>query len=118
MARTIFDWTLGIEAAKAYYVPPGCTAFLLDREVSRFYTKQVDANGIPVSFQSYDFTPTPPTPPTQPTQPAPVAQPVATEGDPVSRKEFDKLAQTVADIAEQISGLQAAKKATKKKEDE
>lgn len=111
---TIFDWTLGSEAAKAYYVPPGVTAFLLDREANRFYIKQVDAAGIPSFFQSYDFVATKPAQ----NPPAPVAtQDAASQPSAVSREEFDNLSHIVADMSEQIKGMQSAKKTTQKKQE-
>lgn len=53
-ATTNIVWTMGVESAKAYPVPPGRTILLMDSESPRFFIKTVDANGY-AAMKVYNF---------------------------------------------------------------
>lgn len=52
---TNFTWVMGEEAGKAYLMGPNQTAFLMDSENPYFYIKKSDQNGMPTSFQIFEY---------------------------------------------------------------
>jgi len=46
----------GEAAAKSYPLAPGQRVLLMDSEAYRFYIKAVDANGVPLPLQTFDYT--------------------------------------------------------------
>lgn len=77
------NWVQGEAGAKSWFITPGSTVLLMDSEAHRFYLKSADPSGIP-TMRTFEYTEIG----TQPT-----AAPQA-----VTREEFDRLAQIVAQI--------------------
>jgi hypothetical protein len=50
-----FAWVQGEAGAKAFFVPPGMTGWLMDSENSTFYIKTTDVNGMPQPLRIFDF---------------------------------------------------------------
>jgi hypothetical protein len=48
-------WVQGRAGAKAYFVPAGHTAQLMDSEEEVFYLKTVDASGIPAPLRTFAY---------------------------------------------------------------
>ena len=51
----IVQWVMGKQAAKAFFVPTGRTAFLFDTEKAVFYEKSVDKNGVPLPIRIHPY---------------------------------------------------------------
>lgn len=50
-----FTWVQGVEGAKAYVVPAGVSALLMDSEKERFYIKGSDASGMPLPLRVFEY---------------------------------------------------------------
>lgn len=85
--ETGLNWVQGEAGAKSWFITPGSTVLLMDSEAQRFYLKSADLSGIP-SMRTFEYTEI--TGAQLPTmQTAPQA---------VTREEFDRLAQIVAQL--------------------
>ena len=51
-----FAWIQGVESAKAFQVPRGATAVLIDQDNSKMYIKETDENGRPKKMVSYTLS--------------------------------------------------------------
>ena len=61
----MITWIMCEEAAKAYLMGPNQTVFLMDSENPYFYIKKSDQNGMPISFQIFEYKEVMPTTNTQ-----------------------------------------------------
>lgn len=84
---TGLNWVQGEAGAKSWFITPGSTVLLMDSEAQRFYLKSADPSGIP-SMRTFEYTEI-----TGAQLPAMQAAPQA-----VTREEFDRLAQIVAQL--------------------
>ena len=50
------NWCQGVSGAKAWYVPAGQTALLMDSEDQRFFIKTADASGMPLPLRIFNYT--------------------------------------------------------------
>ena len=50
------QWVHGEAEAKAYPVPAGSSALLMDMNAEMFYIKSVDASGMPQPLRVYEYT--------------------------------------------------------------
>ena len=50
------NWCQGLSGAKAWFVPAGQTALLMDSEDQRFYIKTTDPSGMPMPIRTYAYT--------------------------------------------------------------
>lgn len=85
--ETGLNWVQGEAGAKSWFITPGSTVLLMDSEAQRFYLKSADLSGIP-SMRTFEYTEI-----TGAQLPAMQAAPQA-----VTREEFDRLAQIVAQL--------------------
>lgn len=85
--ETGLNWVQGEAGAKSWFITPGSTVLLMDSEAQRFYLKSADPSGIP-SMRTFEYTEI-----TGAQLPAMQAAPQA-----VTREEFDRLAQIVAQL--------------------
>ena len=85
--ETGLNWVQGEAGAKSWFITPGSTVLLMDSEAQRFYLKSADPSGIP-SMRTFEYTEI-----TGAQIPAMQAAPQA-----VTREEFDRLAQIVAQL--------------------
>lgn len=49
------NWCQGVEGAKAFYVPRGESAQIMDSEGPYFYIKSVDMSGIPAPLRTFRY---------------------------------------------------------------
>lgn len=56
MSQNAMSWVDGISGANAFYVPPGCTAWLMDRTRDVFYLKSTDMSGFAMPLRIFDFS--------------------------------------------------------------
>ena len=80
------NWVQGEAGAKSWFITPGSTVLLMDSEAQRFYLKSADPSGIP-TMRTFEYSEIGAQPPM--VQNAPQA---------VTREEFDRLAQIVAQL--------------------
>ena len=84
---TGLNWVQGEAGAKSWFITPGSTVLLMDSEAQRFYLKSADPSGIP-SMRTFEYTEIT-------GAQLPVMQ---TAPQAVTREEFDRLAQIVAQL--------------------
>lgn len=84
---TGLNWVQGEAGAKSWFITPGSTVLLMDSEAQRFYLKSADLSGIP-SMRTFEYTEIT-------GAQLPVMQ---TAPQAVTREEFDRLAQIVAQL--------------------
>ena len=84
---TGLNWVQGEAGAKSWFITPGSTVLLMDSEAQRFYLKSADPSGIP-SMRTFEYTVI-----AGAQLPAMQTAPQA-----VTREEFDRLAQIVAQL--------------------
>lgn len=84
---TGLNWVQGEAGAKSWFIAPGSTVLLMDSEAQRFYLKSADLSGIP-SMRTFEYTEIT-------GAQLPVMQ---TAPQAVTREEFDRLAQIVAQL--------------------
>lgn len=82
------NWVQGLSGAKAFYVPPGESRFLMDSENSVFYIKSADQSGMPQPLRMFDYTERNPDQISEPTQ-----IPTMNPDNFVSREEWNALMQ-------------------------
>jgi hypothetical protein len=85
--ETGLNWVQGEAGAKSWFITPGSTVLLMDSEAQRFYLKSADPSGIP-SMRTFEYTEIT-------GAQLPVMQ---TAPQAVTREEFDRLAQIVAQL--------------------
>ena len=54
-SNMLCSWVQGEAGAKAFYVPPGQTAILMDSEGETFYIKTTDQSGMPSPLRYFDY---------------------------------------------------------------
>lgn len=87
MTNPIFAWAVGIEEANRCPVPANGWAFIMDRNEDVFYIKRADSYGNPYPLEIYDFT----------------KRVVQTDATAIGREEFNKLNDTVSQLAQQMT---------------
>lgn len=92
--ETGLNWVQGEAGAKSWFITPGSTVLLMDSEAQRFYLKSADLSGIP-SMRTFEYTEIT-------GAQLPVMQ---TAPQAVTREEFDRLAQIVAQLqSKEVNG--------------
>ena len=92
-------WVQGEEGAKAFYVPNGCSALLMDSEADVFYIKSVGLDGRPFPLQPFDYYKRTSNP-QQPNQFA--ASSSQQQIDYVTREEFNQLSNLCNNIVKEL----------------
>lgn len=55
MSQNAMSWVNGVAGANAFYTPPGCTSWLMDRTEDVFYIKSTDMSGFAMPLRIFDF---------------------------------------------------------------
>ena len=105
-----FNWVSGESGAKSWIVGRGETVLLMDSENPVFYLKSSDQAGMPLPLRIFDYSER-----TQACAQAPNSALVSTDGEFVTRKEYESICGKYEELRGMIEELQKPR-TTRKKE--
>ena len=102
LAQNGLQWVQGEAGAKSFLVAPNSSVLLMDSEQSVFYLKSADQAGMPLPLRVFDYTERRATAP----ELAPTGISKPSEGEYVSREEFEALKSEYKGLVERLGSLE------------